>query len=178
MTEDLLKVLALHGEMKAQEFLSHVARPRRDYIDFYPVAALLQARYIATDAITEHHRGMTITGQLGADSRETALMLCQVMLPPGQSFEVNRVRRESLHNIPMLVFMTAEGYLRLDELEQREMERRRKRIDYFVSFTVAVLVALLSSYLTHYFASRRLQIERAQQSAPAPVYSAATPSPH
>ncbi len=145
--------------MIAQEFLAHVPRQRGDYLDFYPAAALLHANYISTD-LESDRSGKTIEGKLGFNTHETAVMLCQLILPPGESFQINHCPRDSWHNFPVMMFMTAEGYLRLDELEQRRVERNRKRMDYFVSLAVAVLVALLSSYLAHYYASKRLQLER------------------
>jgi hypothetical protein len=162
LASESLKKLGLIGEMKAQEFLADVPRPRGDYVDFYPIAALVHAGYICSDSVTESH-GQTITGKIGVNTHETAVMLCQLALPAGQSFEIDGSPRESWHGFPMRLFMTAEGYLRLDELEKRRKERNRKRIDYFVSFVAAVIVALLSSSLANYYASKRAQAERAQQ---------------
>jgi len=159
-SELLLELLAAEGEMKAQDFLTHIRRTRGDYLDFYPVAALLHAGYITTDSETNTHDGKTIKGKLGEDLQNTAVFLCQLVLPPGESFQFNNCGRESAYSFPVKIFMTADGYLRLDELEQRRVERKRKRNDYIVSLTVAVLVALLSSYLAHYFATKRLQFER------------------
>ena len=170
-SEDLLRILAKHGEMSAQELLKNVHRSRGDYLDFYPVAALLHGNYIATDSSGERS-GQQFQDKLGLNTQETAVFLCQLMLPQGESFQFNNCGRESAAKFPLKMFMTADGYLRLDELDQRRIERNRKRIDYFVSFTVAVIVALLSSYLTHYFASRRLQIERNQR-----VVTSSSPSP-
>lgn len=165
MAEPLLEFLAAEGEMKAQDFLAHVKRKRGDYLDFYPAAALLHAGYITTDSQTSTGRGKTIEGKLGDSLQDTAVFLCQLVLPPGESFQINNCPRDSAHNFPIKVFMTAEGYLRLDELEQRRIEQKRKRNDYIVSLTIAVLVALLSSYLAHYFATKRAVIERAKSAA-------------
>jgi hypothetical protein len=177
LPEDLLKILGAQGEMKAQEFLKQVPRVRGNYLDFYPVAVLLHARYISTDSTTERS-GTKVIGTLGLNAQDTAIFLCQLTLPPGESFQFNNCPRDSAHNFPVTLFMTAEGYLRLDELEQRRVERNRKRNDYIVSLTVAVLVALISSYLAHYYASKRLLLERAQtppaaSNSPTPVTSPA-----
>jgi hypothetical protein len=154
IAEPLLEILAAHGEMTGQEFLKHVERKRGDYLDFYPVAALLHGGYITTDSETT--TGTKIAGaKLGVNMQDTAVVLCQLILPPGESFQINKCPRDSWHNFPVKMFMTADGYLRLDELEQRRIERKRKRNDYIVSLAVAVLVALLSSYLAHYFATKR-----------------------
>lgn len=164
LAEPLLDLLAAEGEMKAQDFLTHVHRQRGDYLDFYPAAALLHAGYITTDSVTSTGRGTEIEGKLGGNLQDTAVFLCQLVLPPGESFQINNCPRDSAHNFPIKVLMTAEGYLRLDELEQRRVERKRKRTDYIVSLTVAVLVALLSSYLAHYFAMKRTQAEPLRRS--------------
>lgn len=176
--EHLLEVLAAHGEMKGQEFLKHVPRKRGDYLDFYPVASLLHAAYITTDSTTNTGRGHTIDGKLGENTHATAVLLCQLMLPPDDTITIDGVTRTSAHDFPISIFMTAEGYLRLDELEQRRADRKRKRIDYMVSLGVAVLVALLSSYLAHYFATKRLQFERAQPAAPLSTPAASPTLPH
>ena len=54
----------------------------------------------------------------------------------GESFQINNCPRDSAANLPLKVFMTADGYLRLDELEQRRVERTRKRTDYIVSLSL------------------------------------------
>ena len=171
MAEPLLEILAAHGEMKAQDFLAHVPRRSNDYLDFYPAAALLHAGYVSTDSTTETG-GTKVRGTLGLTMQDTAVFLCQLILPPGESFQINNCPRDSAYNFPVKMFMTADGYLRLDELERRRTERRRKRNDYIVSLTVAVLVALISSYLAHYFAVIRSQAERTQQ-----TNVSASPSP-
>lgn len=165
MTEELLQILAEKGEMDAKDFLAKVSRNTGTYIDFFPVAALLHADYIFTDSPETERGGKKIVGKLGFNTQETAIFLCQLMLPPGESFKINNCDRNSAHNFPLKIFITAEGYLRLDELEQRKTERKQKRIDYIVTFFVAVSVALLSSYLTHYFATKRLQLEPIKQSS-------------
>src|SRR5436189_4481572 len=123
----------------------------------------MEAGYIAVDGEVTTGAGITVRGKLGADTRESAIMFCQLALPKGESFEIYNCPRESWHDFPCIIFLTAEGYLRLDELERRKTERRRKRMDYFVSLIVAVLVALISSYLTHLYATRRAETESARQ---------------
>ena len=162
MTEKLMRFLAARGEMPAQEFLEKVPRTRGDYLDFYPIAALLHAKYISTDSTTES-AGKKVEGQLGVTMKKTAVFLCQLTLPSGKSFQIDGCVRESACDFPVNVFITSEGYLRLDELEQRKVERNRKRVDYAVSLVIAVSVAILSSYLAHYFASERARNERTQQ---------------
>jgi hypothetical protein len=80
-SEPLLELLAAEGEMKAQDFLTHVRRTCGDYLDFYPVAALLHAGYITTDSETSTPAGKTIKGKLGGNLQATAVFLCQLVLP-------------------------------------------------------------------------------------------------
>lgn len=157
-TEQLLSILAQHGEMTGQEFVARVPRLRGDYSDFYPAAALLHAKYIDTD-ISSGEPGKLVKGSFGPNTHETAVSFCQLALPEGESFQDYEAPRNSWHDFPCRIFMTAEGYLRLDELKQRHIERKRKRVDYIMSIVVAILAALISSYLTHYYASKRLQVE-------------------
>jgi hypothetical protein len=174
-TERLLAIVAQQGEMTAQEFVSHVPRIRGDYLDFYPAAALLHAKYIGTD-VESGKPGKMIEGSLGLNTHETAVSFCQFALPAGESFQSYNAPRNSWHDFPCCIFITAEGYLRLDELKQRDVERKRKRGDYIVSIIVAILAALLSSYLTHYYASKRLQLENpratvSRSESPTPIAS-------
>jgi hypothetical protein len=159
-SEQLLELLAKNGEMKAQEFLAHVPRPRGDYVDFYSVAALLHANYIRSNS-TLDHSGEKFQGQFGVNMRDTSVVLCQLMLPPGESFEINKCPRESWHDSDITLFITSEGYLRLDELQKRRQEKRQTRNGYWVAVGVAILAAVLSTSLSHYFALQRLAVERA-----------------
>ena len=156
MTEELMRFLAVRGEMPAQEFLKMVPRTRGDYLDFYPVAALLHAKYISTNSTNDE-------GKLAPTMQKLAVVLCQLMLPIGESFQIDGCARESWCNFAVNVFITSEGYLRLDELEQRKLERNRKRMDYVVSLVIAIFIAILSSNLANYFASERARNERTQQ---------------
>jgi hypothetical protein len=148
--------------MTAQEFVTHVPRLHGDYSDFYTAAALLQAKYIDTD-MQSGEPGKLVRGSLGRNTSEAAVSFCQFALPAGESFQIYSAPRNSWHDFTCNVFMTAEGYLRLDELKKRQIEKKRKRVDYFVSIVVAILAALLSSYLTHYYASKRLQLENSRR---------------
>jgi hypothetical protein len=157
-TEALLKLVAERGELDAQSLLAHVPRPNATYLDFFPLATLLHAGYIATDSVTEN-REQKIQGKLGVTTQDTAIFLCQLTLKPGESFEINGCPRDSARGLPLNVFITAEGYVRLDELQERAAERRRKRRDYLVTALVAIAAAVLSSVLAHYFATERFSAE-------------------
>ena len=116
-SEQLLELLAEKGEMKAQDFLAHAPRPRGDYIDFYPVAALMHAGYIASNS-PNNRGGETIKGKLGFNTKDTSVFMCQLLLNTGESFEIDGCPRKSADDFPVKLFITAEGYLRLDELRE------------------------------------------------------------
>ena len=161
LSEHLLLSLAKEGEMEAQEYLKLVPRVRNDYVDFYPVAGLLHGNYISTDTSTDSG-GHTIKGKLGGDMQATSIFLCQLMLTPNESFKIAGCDRRSAHDFQLKIFINADGYLRLDELNKRRIERKRKRNDYLITVAVAILTAVLSSFLTHYFTLQRLPLEHPQ----------------
>lgn len=155
---DLLSLLAKEGEMRAQDFLSNVPRKRGDYLDFYAVAGLLHAGYISSDS-TVDSGGERKRGTLGLDTLNTSVFLCQLMLPQGESFQFNDCPHDSAHNFPVRIFITADGYLKLEEISEREANRRQKRVDYLISFLVAIVAAVLTAALFHYSAVQRLSPE-------------------
>jgi hypothetical protein len=175
VSEKLLQVIALHGEMPARKFLASVPRPRGDYLDFYPAAALLHAGYVSTDS-TSRTGDDKVVGKLGMNTKDTAVILCQLMLNPGESFEVDGNPRHSWHNFPLTFFITAEGLLRLDELARRRADKAQKRVDYIMAFLVAVVASILSSYLSHRYASERLA-QSSRQSNAGPVIAVPVPAP-
>jgi hypothetical protein len=86
------------------------------------------------------------------------MIFAQILLPEGESFEINGCTRESWHDFPVKVFSTAKGFLKLEEIleaEKRELrERKLKRKDYIMAIFTGVLVAVVSSWL-QYFALER-----------------------
>ena len=149
--EKLLRLLASRGEMPARELAQLVARTKNDHTDFYGLAALLHAGYMATDSSTEE-RGRTERGAFGFDTQDTSVSLCQLALEPGQSFTFNDCPRESWHDFPVKIFITSDGLLKLEELDQRAESRRQKRLDYWFAIGIAILAALASGYFTSLFA--------------------------
>jgi hypothetical protein len=137
--------------MPAQEFVAKVARNRNDYTDFYGLAAMLHSGYISTDSTTEFG-GEKRHGTLGLDMQSTAVSLCQLVLPRGESFTFNKCPQDSWHDFPLKVFITGAGLLKLEELDQRAETKRQKRFDYFFAVFIAILAAvsggLATSYLT------------------------------
>lgn len=148
--EELLKSVATKGEMPIREFLLKVARPRNDYTDFYGVAAMLHGGYISTDT-THRFDGETVRGALGVDTKSTSITLCQIALEPGQSFIENELPRESWHEFPAKIFITALGLLKLEEIHERNSTRTQKRFDYVFAIFIAILAAAAGGIATSYF---------------------------
>lgn len=154
VNEELLRLLASRGEMPARELVQLVARVQSDYTDFYGLAAMLQAGYMATDSSSEV-RGRTERGALGLDTQRTAVSLCQLALAPGEAFTFNDCARESWHDFPVKIFITSNGLLKLEELDQRAESRRQKRRDYWFAVAIAILAAVAGGYFTSVFSSQQ-----------------------
>ena len=151
---NLLEAINSEGEMPAKDLLALVPRRTNDYRDFFVAANLMHAGYFDFDAGTEKH-----TNPLGANSQETAINFAQIMLPEGESFEINGCPRNSWHDFPVKAFSTAKGYLKLEEViedeKREEKDRRQKRKDYFMSILTGIIVAVVASWLFHHFALER-----------------------
>lgn len=156
-SESLLRLIADKGEIDAVELLALVPRIHNDHIDFYPLAGLLHAGFISTTSRLETGDGEKIVGKLGKSTRDTAGFLQQLTLRQGETYTFNNTQRDPV-DFPIEIFVTAEGYLRLDELSQRKLDRSRKRNDYLMTAMVAICAAILSTALTHYFAMSRLTV--------------------
>ena len=148
--EDLLRLLAERGEMPAQEFVARVVRKRNDYSDFYGVAAMLHSGLISTDSMSET-AGEKQRGTLGPDSQSTAVLLCQLALPRGQSIKLNGCARDSLHSLPLKVFITAQGLFKIEEIDERARVQKEKRFDYAFAVFIAILAAAAGGFATSYF---------------------------
>ncbi|NOZ52917.1 MAG: hypothetical protein GXP08_07195 [Gammaproteobacteria bacterium] len=153
----LIKTINANGELPAKDFLRIVPRQTNDYRDYFIAANLMHAGYFDFDVGNDKH-----TNPLGETSQETAIMFAQIMLPKGESFEINGCPRDSWHDFPVNVFSTARGFLKLEEIidaEQREKkEHKSKRKDYFMAIFTGILAAVLSSVLFNYYALERSSI--------------------
>ena len=152
VNEDLLRLVASRGEMPARELALLVARQKNDYTDFYGLAAMLQAGYISTDSSAEQS-GRKEHGSFGFDTQDIAVSLCQFTLPAGQSFTFNDCARDSWHDFPVKIFITSNGLLKLEELDQRVETRRQRRFDYWFAVAIAILAVIASGYFTSVFSS-------------------------
>ncbi len=157
VARNLLEAINNNGEMPAKDLLGIVPRRTNDYRDFFVAANLMHAGFFDFDAGSEEH-----TNSLGITSQETAIIFAQIMLPKGESFEINECPRDSWHDLPVKAFSTAKGFLKLEEIieaEKRESrDRNIKRKDYFMSILTGIIVAILASWLFHYFALERSEV--------------------
>ncbi|MCI4566380.1 hypothetical protein [Lysobacter sp. CFH 32150] len=139
---ELLRSLAAAGEMSATDWLKAVPRNRGTYVDFYGAAALFHAGYVHADTMASQGRP---AGSLGEKINQTAELLCQIMLKPGESFEIYGCPREPWEAGEVRVFATADGLLRLEEEADKGTDRR-------MAILVAILAALISALATKQFA--------------------------
>ncbi|KGM53574.1 hypothetical protein N800_03890 [Lysobacter daejeonensis GH1-9] len=144
---ELLRKVATAGEMDGQELIGHVTRKSGTYADFYGLAAMIQSGFIATNT----EPGMPF----GRTTRESAALLYQLGLKPGESFLYGEVPWEAWGAGPVTFFITGAGVLKVEELDSKRSAKRQKRMDYFVSAIVAILAAALSSTATHLYAQYR-----------------------
>ncbi|UHQ18801.1 hypothetical protein LVB87_11475 [Lysobacter sp. KIS68-7] len=151
--ENLLRLLAARGEMPGQELVLLVPRLRNDYTDFYGLAALMHAGYMFADVGADERRRME-RGPVGSDTQDTAVSLCQLSLPAGESFVFHDVGYESWHDFPVSICITSHGLLKVEELDQRAESRRQRRFDYWFAVAIAILAALASSFFTRLFSFR------------------------
>jgi len=133
--------------MPGQELVRLVPRVRNDHTDFYGLAALMHAGYMFADVSAEEHRRIE-RGPVGNDTQDTAVSLYQLALPVGQSFTFHDVSHESWHDFPVNFFITSNGMLKLEELDQRAEMRKQRRFDYWFAVAIAILAALASSFFT------------------------------
>lgn len=153
----LLEAVSEKGELAIQDLLKVIPRPKGNHFDFYPLAILLHAGYIQTDSSSERTWGRDKTtefGKLGFDTKDTAITLRQISLPKGEKFTFNNVARESWCDLEINVFLTANGAIKLEEINDKMLAKQEKFRDYRVSLLIAVLAALVSSAATFYFTTQ------------------------
>lgn len=110
---------------------------------------MLHSGYIFTDCRTESG-GEEAGGLLGIDMQETAVSLCQFTLPLGETFTFNECPRKSWQDLPVIVFITGTGLLKIEELELRTETKRQKRFDYVVTIHIAIFATIFGRLATNY----------------------------
>ena len=154
---NLLDTINRNGEMPAKDLLGLVPRRKNDYRDFFVAANLMHAGYFDFNAGTEK-----CTNSLGVTSRDTAINFAQIMLPEGESFEINGCSRNSWHDFHVKAFSTAKGFLKLEEIREAETreirDQNQKHKDYLMAILTGILIVILSSWLFHYFSMERSKV--------------------
>lgn len=149
--ESLLRTLAARGDMLARDLIVTIPRVHGNYRDFYGLAGLIHDGLIAADTEGDKHN-LTLAGSVGADMRDTAAILNQLILPPGETFAFDGYpERESWNDFPMSLFLTSKGLFKIEELNEEIRGRRQKRFDYGFAIFVALLAAIASGVATAYF---------------------------
>ena len=148
--EKLLRFVASHGEVCADDVVDRVPRPTGTHRDFYPLASLLHADLLTTD--TGFNRGNeSAKGTLGSTTQDTASFLDQIAAPKGTSVKFHDAEHESIRGAPISFFMTNAGYSRLEEIDCAVEEQRRKTRELLLTICVAVLAAIVGGWASTYF---------------------------
>ena len=148
--EQLLRFVAGHGEVSADNLVDLVPRPTGTYRDFYPLASLLHAGMLATDTSTQQGKD-SARGTLGISMQDTACFLQQIATPKGATFIFHEVERDSARGLPISVFMTSSGYARLETIDNELSDHRRKTRELVLTILVAVLAAIVGGWASTYF---------------------------
>lgn len=143
-TREYLDLIARYGEMRGQDVVKHVVRTRGDYTDFYELAGLMHAGFIACDTTVQMPEQPKQFNSLGPATIDAAIALAQLALPRGESFHIENCLRESWHDFPVRIFLTGAGYLKLDELAKEEDDVRRMRHGYWIALGIAVVTSIVS----------------------------------
>ncbi|MEG3193442.1 hypothetical protein [Lysobacter sp. D1-1-M9] len=152
VNEELLKKIALAGEISGPDLIGQVPRKSGTYVDFYGLGAMIQSGYIAANTEPGTPFGRT--------TRESAALLCQISLTPGESFFYGEVPWDAWDAGPVAFFITGAGVLKLEELDAKRSAKRQKRMDYVISALVAVLAAALTSTAAHLYALDRESLDK------------------
>lgn len=143
----ILKRISDKGVVSIQEAVSMIKRKNGDYTDFIPLAILLHANYIETDT-TSSQGGEKIKGTLGFNTKDTARSLALVATPQGEHCEIDGFKNPSWSDMDAYVFITANGALKLEEINERQRADEERNTGYRIAILTAILASILSSALT------------------------------
>lgn len=149
-TRFLLELIAEHGEVRGQDLVSHVRRQRGDYTDFYPLAGLMHAGFIACDTTFKPPGQPEILNSLGPSTQDAAIAFAQLALPAGETIQIEGCARDSWKDFPVRIFLTGPGYLKLDQLREQSEEIARKRRDHWIALGIAIVAAVVSAAATNW----------------------------
>ena len=148
--EELLRYVARHGEVAADDLVDRVPRPTDTYRDFYPLASLLHSDLLTTD--TSFKNGADSgRGTFGVTTQDTASFLNQIAAPQGTTVQFHDMKHESVRGSPISFFMTSAGYARLEQIDRDVSEQRRKTRELVLTILVAVLAAIAGGWASTYF---------------------------
>ena len=148
--EKLLRFVADHGEVNADDLVDLVSRPTGTYRDFYPLASLLHGGLLATDTSTQQGKE-SARGTLGISMQDTACFLQQIATPKGATFKFHEVERDSARGLPIAFFMTSSGYSQLEKIDSQSHDNRKKTRELVLTILVAVLAAIVGGWASTYF---------------------------
>lgn len=144
---EILQRISEKGVITTQDAVKLVERKNGDYTDFIPMAILLHADYIETDT-TNSEGTEKIKGTLGFHTKDTAQSLALVATPRGEYCEVNGFKNPSWSDMSAYVFITANGALKLEEINERKRADIERNTGYRIAILTAILASILSSALT------------------------------
>jgi hypothetical protein len=148
--EELLRFVARHGEVAADDLVDRVSRPTGTYRDFYPLAALMHGDLLTTDTGFEHGADSG-RGTFGVTPQDTASFLNQIAAPKGTKVTFHDMEHESVRGASISFFMTSAGYARLEQIDRDISEQRRKTRELVLTILVAVLAAIVGGWASTYF---------------------------
>ena len=148
--EKLLRFVAAHGEVSADDLVDLVHRPTGTYRDFYPLASLLHGGLLATDTSTQQGKE-SARSTLGISMQDTACFLKQIATPKGESFKFHELERDSARGLPISFFMISTGYAQLEKIDSESSESHRKTRELVLTISVAVLAAIVGGWASTYF---------------------------
>ena len=150
--EKMLRFVASHGEVSADDMVDLVPRATGTYRDFYPLASLLHGNFLTTDTSSKHGSDSS-RGTLGITTQDTASFLDQIAAPRGTTVKFHQLERESVRGIEISFFMTSNGYARLEQIDSETSERRRRTREFILTVVVAVVVAIIGGWASTFFQS-------------------------
>jgi hypothetical protein len=131
----VIKRLARNRELKLREIAELLPKKTNDHRDYYILASLITGGYV--DVWLEEN---PVNKQ---NEQELAINLYMWVVGGDKEIEYLRFRSSGGDFGALPLFVTAKGYLALDEL-------RRKRSERIWAFAVAILTALVASALGNF----------------------------
>jgi hypothetical protein len=140
---DMLRKLAADRSLPIDRWVAQVPRRSKNHHDFFEAASLFHFGYVAATTLASQGRP---AGQLGDDIDDTAQILCQFTLKPGQTFQLDGCApRERWDPDGFRVFVTERGIEKLSEIDSQALDRR---LLVLVGLLGAVAGGLVTAWVT------------------------------